>query len=83
MVVASDGIFEGMSPQVVCDILSENSGSGIPLSGSLADRIVKGAFEKGSWDNLSAVVVPLQWIHVPDNVQEDSYAEPAPTNSRE
>ncbi|XP_059625186.1 probable protein phosphatase 2C 51 [Cornus florida] len=65
LVVASDGIFESLSPQNVCDLLSDahlhrNRRLKLPSScSSLADCIVRTAFERGSTDNLSVVVVPM------------------------
>ncbi|GAB2220745.1 hypothetical protein Droror1_Dr00008416 [Drosera rotundifolia] len=67
LIAASDGIFEKMSPQDVCDLLSEvqnNDSMRLELSSgcsnSLADCIVNTAFERGSMDNMGAVVVPLR-----------------------
>ncbi|XP_075640713.1 putative protein phosphatase 2C 51 [Castanea sativa] len=57
LVVSSDGIFESMTPQDVCDLIHDSS-SCSPLS-SLAECIVNSAFEKGSVDNLSVIVVPF------------------------
>lgn len=69
LVVASDGIFESLKPQKVCNLIrdahfqdtkkSKKSDSCLALS-SLANCIVRNAFEKGSTDNLSVVVVPLR-----------------------
>ncbi|XP_057508078.1 probable protein phosphatase 2C 51 isoform X5 [Actinidia eriantha] len=66
LVAASDGIFEKLSPQDVCDILWElhthgtvESELAASCSYSLADCIVHTALEKGSLDNMAAVVVPL------------------------
>ncbi|PSS14594.1 Protein like [Actinidia chinensis var. chinensis] len=66
LVAASDGIFEKLSPQDVCDILWElhthgtvESELAASCSYSLADCIVNTALEKGSLDNMAAVVVPL------------------------
>ncbi|XP_047270219.1 probable protein phosphatase 2C 51 isoform X2 [Capsicum annuum] len=64
VVIGSDGIFERLSPQDVCDILRgkhavENKTS-IDSSSSLADCIVYNAFSKGSSDNLSVIVIPLR-----------------------
>lgn len=66
LVAASDGVFEKLNVQDVCDLLWEvrNYDSGrSELSSSclysLADCIVNTAFEKGSMDNVAAVVVPL------------------------
>ncbi|XP_023638549.1 uncharacterized protein LOC17887207 isoform X2 [Capsella rubella] len=67
LVVSSDGIFEKLEVQEVCDRLWEvnnqtSSGAGAPsyCSISLADCLVNTAFEKGSMDNMAAVVVPLK-----------------------
>ncbi|KAM3373725.1 putative protein phosphatase 2C 51 isoform X1 [Capsicum galapagoense] len=69
VVIGSDGIFERLSPQDVCDILRgkhavENKtsidSSSCPSSSSLADCIVYNAFSKGSSDNLSVIVIPLR-----------------------
>ncbi|KAK7840654.1 putative protein phosphatase 2c 51 [Quercus suber] len=57
LVVSSDGVFESLTPQDVCDLIYDSS-SCSPLS-SLGDCIVNTAFEKGSMDNLSVIVVPL------------------------
>ncbi|KAL7172459.1 hypothetical protein ACSBR2_032033 [Camellia fascicularis] len=68
LVVASDGIFESLEPKDVCDLLQDahfkgneksKQKSSCLLLSSLADCVVHNAFEKGSTDNLSAVVVPL------------------------
>ncbi|XP_020586036.1 uncharacterized protein LOC110028503 isoform X2 [Phalaenopsis equestris] len=66
LVIASDGIFEKMTTQDVCKVLWDDNlrSSTIPwcvhgLSHSCADSIVNNAFERGSMDNLAAVVVPL------------------------
>ncbi|XP_019093958.1 PREDICTED: probable protein phosphatase 2C 51 isoform X6 [Camelina sativa] len=67
LVVSSDGIFEKLKVQEVCDRLWEvnnqtSSGAGVPsyCSISLAHCLVNTAFEKGSMDNMAAVVVPLK-----------------------
>ncbi|XP_030948388.1 probable protein phosphatase 2C 51 [Quercus robur] len=57
LVVSSDGIFESMTPQDVCDLVHDSSSCS--PSSSLAECIVNTAFEKGSVDNLSVIVVPL------------------------
>ncbi|CAL5353163.1 unnamed protein product [Camellia sinensis] len=73
LVVASDGIFESLKPQKVCDLLWDanvqvnemsKSSCSCSSSSSLADRIVNKAFKKGSRDNLSAVVIPLNFTDV-------------------
>ncbi|XP_057423128.1 uncharacterized protein LOC130717044 isoform X3 [Lotus japonicus] len=67
LVVASDGVFEKMSVQDVCDLLWEvhrfsnmRSECAPSSSYSLADFIVNTAFKKGSMDNMAAVVIPLE-----------------------
>ncbi|KAL0725229.1 hypothetical protein Bca4012_039828 [Brassica carinata] len=67
LVVSSDGIFEKLKVQDVCDRLGEvnnqtSYGAGVPsyCSNSLADCLVNTAFDKGSMDNMAAVVVPLK-----------------------
>ncbi|XP_052185941.1 uncharacterized protein LOC127797256 isoform X2 [Diospyros lotus] len=67
LVAASDGIFEQLSPQDVCDLLWESQSDAIvrselptPCSYSLADCIVDIALEKGTVDNMAAVIVPLR-----------------------
>ncbi|KAM4087429.1 hypothetical protein ACJW30_10G176900 [Castanea mollissima] len=66
LVAASDGVFEKLSQQDVCDLLWEVNSHGTLESElstsclySSADCIVNNAFEKGSLDNMAAVVVPL------------------------
>ncbi|XP_057517560.1 uncharacterized protein LOC130798539 isoform X2 [Amaranthus tricolor] len=67
LIAASDGVFEGLESQDICDLLWEvrnddSSGSQMPpvCSGSLADCIISTAFERGSADNMAAAVVPLK-----------------------
>lgn len=70
LVVGSDGIFEGLTPANVCAILDNNackpgttasSGSSSCLAPSaLANRIVNSAYENGSNDNISVIVIPLE-----------------------
>ncbi|KAG9451837.1 hypothetical protein H6P81_004741 [Aristolochia fimbriata] len=67
LVVASDGVFEKMSTQDICDLLWEadkqKSKDLEVLSTdlwSLADYIVNTAFKEGSMDNMAAVVVSLR-----------------------
>lgn len=57
LVVSTDGTFESLTAQAVCDLIHD-SGSCL-ASSSLAECIVNRAFEKGSKDNLSVIVVPL------------------------
>ncbi|KAK3009173.1 hypothetical protein RJ639_014008, partial [Escallonia herrerae] len=62
LVVSSDGIFESLTPQNVCDLIHDENVTGhgqhsLCFSSSVADYIVQRAFENGSMDN---VVVPLK-----------------------
>lgn len=82
LVAASDGVFEKMSVQDVCDLLWEvNHFSDLrsectPSSSfSLAEYIVNTAFEKGSMDNVAAVVVPLENAKFSANSPRRSYIE--------
>ncbi|GMN48860.1 hypothetical protein TIFTF001_018029 [Ficus carica] len=66
LVATSDGIFEKLSLQDVCDLIWEIENHGPrrsklspSCSYSVADCIVNTAYEKGSMDNVAAVVVPL------------------------
>ncbi|KAH7836737.1 hypothetical protein Vadar_004967 [Vaccinium darrowii] len=81
LVLASDGIFESLSPHNVCDLLRDEnvrvnemskSSCACPSSSSLADRIAEEAYEKGSGDNLSAIVIPL---NLTDICQETPWTE--------
>ncbi|KAE9589184.1 hypothetical protein Lal_00000408 [Lupinus albus] len=82
LVAASDGVFEKMSVQDVCDLLWDVHHFGnmrsecTPSSSfSLAEFIVKTAFEKGSMDNVAAVVVPLESAKFSVNSPRRSYVE--------
>ncbi|XP_011079913.1 probable protein phosphatase 2C 51 isoform X2 [Sesamum indicum] len=60
LVVASDGIFETLTPHEVCILThgkASESSSGNVSSSSLADWIIRHAFRTGSTDNLSAIVI--------------------------
>ncbi|KAL8530487.1 hypothetical protein ACS0TY_007506 [Phlomoides rotata] len=60
LVLASDGIFEALTPQNVCDLLHENVSEHLSVrvsASSLSDRIIRRAFVTGSTDNLSAIVI--------------------------
>lgn len=68
LVVASDGIFEGLSTQEVCSLLHDAHSQGEDQKhwssskcqfSSLAECVVNMAYEKGSTDNLSVIVLPL------------------------
>ncbi|XP_031287166.1 probable protein phosphatase 2C 51 [Pistacia vera] len=60
LVVASDGIFESLKPNDVGDlILKWDSHYVKGPSSTLAEFIVKTAYDEGSTDNLSVIVIPL------------------------
>lgn len=66
LVAASDGVLEKLTPQDVCDLFWElHTDAPLELvkssscSYSLADCIVDTALERGSMDNVAAVVVPF------------------------
>lgn len=76
LVAASDGIFEKMTTQDVCDLLwDEKIRSGIKSnvrhSNYLADHIVDVAFGKGTLDNTAVVVVPLGYTGTSEFFIED------------
>ncbi|KAK7393502.1 hypothetical protein VNO78_22060 [Psophocarpus tetragonolobus] len=80
LVVASDGVFEKISVQDVCDLLwevhrfSNMRSECTPSSAySLADLIVNNAFKKGSMDNVAAVVIPLESVKFSANSLRRSY----------
>uniref|UniRef100_M1C0H3 Protein phosphatase 1K, mitochondrial n=1 Tax=Solanum tuberosum TaxID=4113 RepID=M1C0H3_SOLTU len=56
LVVASDGIFESVTPQAVCDFLNEVEDYSNPSL--LAHQLIQKAYLEGSNDNLSVVLVP-------------------------
>ncbi|OIT30538.1 PREDICTED: probable protein phosphatase 2C 51 [Nicotiana attenuata] len=58
LVVSSDGIFESLSPQKVCDFLNKVEDYSDPSI--LAKDLILKAFLEGSRDNLSVVLVPLR-----------------------
>lgn len=66
LIASSDGIFEKMTMQDVCDLMlhvklhaNQESGSFTTTQQNLADYIVQLALQKGTTDNVAAVVVPL------------------------
>ncbi|KAG0464279.1 hypothetical protein HPP92_020348 [Vanilla planifolia] len=80
LIAASDGVFEKMTTQEVCEVLwNEKPGKSMmpscmhSLSSSCADCIVNTAFERGSMDNLAAVVVPLGFTGVSDSIRQDKF----------
>ncbi|CAK8571876.1 unnamed protein product [Lathyrus sativus] len=87
LVAASDGVFEKLSVQNVCDLLWEvhrfsdmRSECTSSSSYSLADLIIDAAFEKGSMDNMAAVVVPLESANSSGNSLRRSYTENGDTD---
>ncbi|KAK0583551.1 hypothetical protein LWI29_038121 [Acer saccharum] len=60
LMVASDGIFESLTANDVRDLILEWDSHAQGSSVSLAEFIVRSAYEKGSTDNLSAIVIPLR-----------------------
>ncbi|CAJ2663981.1 unnamed protein product [Trifolium pratense] len=82
LVAASDGVFEKLSVQDVCDLLWEvhrfsdmRSECTSSSSYSLADFIINTALKKGSMDNMAAVVVPLESAKSSANSLRRSYTE--------
>jgi serine/threonine protein phosphatase PrpC len=66
LVASSDGIFEKMTMQDVCDLMlhaklriNQDLGSSAITQHNLADYVVRVALQKGTTDNVAAVVVPL------------------------
>ncbi|TVU25061.1 hypothetical protein EJB05_27537, partial [Eragrostis curvula] len=66
LIASSDGIFEKMTMQDVCDLMlnvklhaNQESGSFGTTQQNLADYIVHRALKKGTTDNVASVVVPL------------------------
>lgn len=79
LVVASDGMFETLGLQDTCDLLwevhshgTERPGLSSSCSYSLAECLVNTAVEKGSMDNVAAVVVPLGSIGISRKISRDS-----------
>ncbi|XP_059311556.1 uncharacterized protein LOC132063131 [Lycium ferocissimum] len=81
LVAASDGVLEKLSSQDICDILwnlhadfSVQSELAYSCSYSLADCIVNAAFEKGSMDNMAAVILPVRWNGSTQSVVKKTHA---------
>ncbi|XP_060181146.1 uncharacterized protein LOC132610787 isoform X1 [Lycium barbarum] len=81
LVAASDGVLEKLSSQDICDILwtlhadfSVRSELVYSCSYSLADCIVNAAFEKGSMDNMAAVILPVRWNGSTQTVVKKTHA---------
>ncbi|KAL2934552.1 putative protein phosphatase 2C 50 [Bienertia sinuspersici] len=78
LIAASDGVFEGLDTQDVCDLLWEVQNDDLSqvstaCSDSLADCIISTAFERGSADNMAVAVVPLRLMNLSEislNVEE-------------
>ncbi|XP_065861090.1 uncharacterized protein [Euphorbia lathyris] len=75
LVVASDGMFEKLNLQDVCDLLwevhshgTERSELSSSCSHSLAECLVNTAIERGSMDNVATVVVPLGSLGIPQRL---------------
>lgn len=88
LIVSSDGVFERLSLQDVCDLLWEVHTQGTvgsrfssSCSHSLADCVVNTAFERGSMDNVAAVVIPLESTYVSDNLARERCLEDRNINS--
>ncbi|XP_010256233.2 PREDICTED: probable protein phosphatase 2C 51 [Nelumbo nucifera] len=80
LVIASDGIFEKLTTQDICDLLWDadkqihvHSELVSSCMHSLADCIVNTAFERGSMDNMAAIVVPLRPTAFSRTLIKDSY----------
>lgn len=68
--IGSDGIFEGLTPGNVCAVLhnhactpgntSSSSSFSCLAPSALANHIVNTAFENGSQDNISVIVIPVE-----------------------
>lgn len=78
LVAATDGVFEKLNSQDICDVLWElesditgRSGVTYSCSYSLADCIVNAAVEKGTTDNMAAVVLPLISVSPSEAVMEN------------
>jgi len=66
LIASSDGVFEKMTMQDVCDLMlhakfrvKHDFGSSAMTQHNLADYLVHVALQKGTTDNVAAVIVPL------------------------
>lgn len=80
LVAATDGVFEKLNPQDICDIFwelhTDTSVSSELIdssSYSLADRVVDAAFDKGSLDNMAAIVVPVKSFGTSQSLLKNVY----------
>ncbi|KAG6489658.1 hypothetical protein ZIOFF_050934 [Zingiber officinale] len=80
LIAASDGVFEKLTMQEVCDLLwyekvKANAHleyiNNMPYS--LADLLVNTAFERGAIDNMAAVVIPLKPNSIPRIYVENEF----------
>lgn len=55
--VASDGVFETMTPKNVCDLLHDEAFEFSSEQTTLPEWIIRQALRTGSMDNLSAIVI--------------------------
>ncbi|KAL6654871.1 hypothetical protein ACP70R_008336 [Stipagrostis hirtigluma subsp. patula] len=89
LIASSDGIFEKMTMQDVCDLMlhvklrvNGKLGSFASTQQNLADYVVHLALQKGTTDNVAAVVVPLGSPGSSDTAFEDrSHLEENPKTS--
>uniref|UniRef100_A0A0D9XTM4 protein-serine/threonine phosphatase n=1 Tax=Leersia perrieri TaxID=77586 RepID=A0A0D9XTM4_9ORYZ len=80
LIASSDGVFEKMTMQDVCDLMlhvklgvNQELGSFAITQQNLADYVVDLALEKGTTDNVAAVVVPLGSHYSSEVSLEDWY----------
>ncbi|KAI3449684.1 hypothetical protein Pfo_006349 [Paulownia fortunei] len=80
VIAASDGVFEKLSPQDICDVLWEpfsRFSTSPKLNSSclysLADCIVNAAFERGSMDNLAAITIPVRAPGSSETLEDRTY----------
>lgn len=80
LVAATDGIFEKLKPQDICDIFwelqTDTSVSSVltdSFTYSLADRVVDAAFDKGTLDNMAAVVLPVKSLGTSQTLLKNVY----------
>ena len=60
LVLCCDGVYERLSHDDVFDAVLGGIASGSPPA-TIADQIVQAAYDRGSQDNISAIVVLLRW----------------------
>ncbi|XP_049849468.1 protein spalten-like [Schistocerca gregaria] len=62
LILASDGLWSKVSPQQAVDFVQERLLAEMPLS-EISREIAQHAIERGSQDNVSVIVVSLNWRH--------------------